>query len=464
MPPQLTHTDHTNLVTGEFPDGSSVTEMCLSCHPDAAQEVMQTSHWTWASQKVKLPGREEVMRVGKRNLINNFCIAAGPNIEACSACHAGYGWVDNDFDFNEELNVDCLICHEQTGTYQKGLGGYPKPEVDLLAVAQSVGIPTRRNCGECHFKGGGGDAVKHGDLDGSMYMPSQRVDQHMGNLDFACQDCHRTKEHRIPGCAMSVCIDRPLRVFCTDCHDERPHGNERLDAHTENVSCQACHIPRIAIDAPTKMEWNWADAGDEARTEDLHTYLKHKGSFVYAQNIRPEYYWYNGRAFRYLTGDKIDPNQIVDINRPLGGPGDPEAKIWPFKVHRGNQPYDKKFNYLLTPKTFGEGGYWTEFDWDKAFRLGAESSGLPYSGEYGFVNTRMYWPISHMAQPAQRALQCKDCHSEDGIMDWERLGFHGDPAYEGGRRKTGHLGLYDHDIDQELEKGPYLEEQEGHES
>ena len=253
MPPRVVPIDHTGLLQRDFKTGQDVTRACLGCHPDAARQVMRTSHWSWAGQRVKLPGREEALKVGKLNLLNNFCMHAGPNIKMCSSCHAGYGWEDNSFDFTAEENVDCLICHDQSNGYRKGLAGNPEPGVDLLAVAESVGRPTRVNCGQCHFKGGGGDAVKHGDMDGSMYFPTQRIDMHMGKHDFQCVDCHRTTDHQIPGCAMSVCMDRPDRVLCIDCHSRQPHGRERLDFHTKTVACQTCHIPRMAIDAPTKM-------------------------------------------------------------------------------------------------------------------------------------------------------------------------------------------------------------------
>ncbi len=429
------HTDHARLVNGPFADGPAVTRDCLRCHPNTAQDVMHTSHWTWAGQKVKLPSGEAT-QIGKLNLINNFCIHAGPNIEKCSSCHAGYGWRDNDyFKSAKEDHVDCLVCHEQTGSYQKGLAGNPEAGVDLLAVARSVGRPTRKNCGECHFKGGGGDAVKHGDLDSSMFFPKERIDVHMGRHGFQCVDCHRTQNHVIPGSSMSVSTERRERVLCTDCHSSTPHHDDRLDTHTRTVACQACHIPWMAIDAPTKMGWDWSAAGQD-RPEDPHAYLKAKGSFQYAQNIRPEYAWYNGRAYRYLTGNKIDPQHTVAINQPLGGPGDPEAKLWPFKVHRGKQVYDKQHLYLLTPRTYGKGGYWEAFDWDQACRLGCETTGLAYSGTYDFVETVMYWPLSHMVQTKEKALQCIDCHGGQGRMNWSALGYEGDPAFRGDRRRT----------------------------
>lgn len=436
------HIDHSQLVTGPFEDGPAVTRACLQCHPSAARHVMQTSHWTWAGQKVKRPEnpeKNEEIQIGKINLINNFCIHVGPNIAKCSSCHAGYGWRDDTFDFSSEksqTNVDCLVCHDQTGSYQKGIAGNPEKGVDLVAVAKSVARPTRKNCGTCHFQGGGGDAVKHGDLDGSMVFPKQRIDVHMGKAGLQCVDCHRTEDHRISGLGMPAGTTDSPRVQCTDCHSRKPHRDERLDAHTRSVACQTCHIPRMAIDAPTKSYWDWSEAGRDGRKEDPHEYLKIKGSFRYVQNVRPEYYWYNGRGDRYLTGQKIDPNKMVLINTPHGGPRDPEAKIWPFKVHRGKQIYDKVHRHLLAPRTWGPGGYWTEFDWDKACRLGAEATGLSYSGQYGWVETAMFWPLSHMVQSKAKALQCTECHGERAILDWRQLGFEGDPAFRGERLRA----------------------------
>jgi octaheme c-type cytochrome (tetrathionate reductase family) len=433
VPVRPVHVDHARLLAGPFADGPAVTRACLECHPRAASEMLQTAHWTWAGQKVKLPGRAEPLLIGKRNVINNFCIHAGPNIARCSSCHAGYGWRDAKFDFGQADRVDCLVCHEQTGTYRKGEAGNPERGVDLVAVARSVARPVRGNCGTCHFKGGGGDAVKHGDLDGSMYFPRPRIDVHMGRLDFQCVDCHRSREHRIAGAGMPV-ADNLLRVACTDCHSPRPHKLDRLNAHTRAVACQTCHIPTVALDAPTKTYWDWSTAGQDGRKEDPHVYLKQKGSFQYTQNLQPEYHWFNGRARRYLTGDKVDPAGIVEINAPLGSREDPQSQIWPFKVHRGKQIYDKQYAHLLAPKTAGPGGYWSEFDWDKACRLGSEAVGLPYSGQYGFVETVMYWPLSHMVQAKHKALRCDQCHGDQGMLDWRALGYETDPAYGGSRR------------------------------
>lgn len=435
MPKHPVHTDHKGLFPGEFTTGPEVTQACLACHPDAAQEMMATSHWTWESGPVTLPGREVAVYGGKKNVINNFCIGVMPNLPPCTACHAGYGWEDQSFDFADETKVDCLVCHDTSGGYIKANGGYPAESVDLKSVAESVGNPTRANCGNCHFAGGGGDAAKHGDLDSSINFPSENLDVHMGKYDFGCTDCHRTEQHTIAGRSITVSLDDAGQVYCTDCHNAQPHEDARINDHADTVACQTCHIPSFARKLETKMAWDWSQAGQD-RPDDPHEYLKIKGSFIYEENVTPTYAWYAGTTERYIAGDSIDPTTVTVLNQPVGGIKVPEAKIFPFKVHLANQIYDAENNYLLIPKTYGEGGYWTDFDWDQAATLGVAMTGMEYSGEYGFAKTSMYWPITHMVAPAADALQCTACHTQDGSagrLDWATLGYAGDPMIYGGR-------------------------------
>ena len=439
LPPIRQHVDHTALLEGPFKSGQEVTRACLVCHPTSGQEVMHTSHYTWESDSVYSPDHQRMVTLGKKNAINNFCISIESNWPACTACHAGYGWEDASYDFSHEENVDCLVCHDQSGSYKKGNKGDPLESVDLLEVAQSVGSPKRENCGGCHFDGGGGNAVKHGDLDESLKYPSEELDVHMGRYDFTCVTCHRAEDHVIRGRASSVSVgllNTQNQVHCVDCHSPQPHEDARLNEHTATVACQACHVPSMARKEATKIHWDWSTAGQDL-PQNPHQYLKIKGSFVYEKNHRPDYAWYNGTTKRYLKGDIIDPGRMTPFNEPNGNIRDPKAKIWPFKIHYGKQVYDKKFNYFLLPKTVGEGGFWTEFDWDKALRLGAENSGIPYSGEYGFAETSFYWTTSHMISPKEEALQCIDCHSDAGRLDWQQLGYDGDPVTHGSRILTG---------------------------
>jgi octaheme c-type cytochrome (tetrathionate reductase family) len=434
VPDATIHTDHTYLLEGPYETGQDVTNACLECHENSSQEMMETVHWSWESEPVELPGRDEPVTVGKANQINNFCIGVQGNWPKCTTCHAGYGWEDETFfETATEEDVDCLACHASGGTYGKGIAGNPLEAVDLVAAAKSVGSPTRENCGGCHFNGGGGNAVKHGDLDASLYFPNENIDVHMGLHDFECITCHQTEGHNIQGRSISVSFDNENQVYCMDCHNNDLHEDARLNEHIDTVACQTCHIPAFALEDATKMEWDWSQAGEDRDETDSHVYLKIKGSFVYEEDVRPEYFWYNGIADRYLLGDVIDPNEITPINMPQGEINDPEAKIAPFKVHLATQIYDANFNYFIQPKTVGEGGYWEDFDWQKASELGAEVTGLPFSGEYGWAQSTMFWPTTHMVQPASEALQCTGCHSEEGILDWEALGYPGDPMDWGSR-------------------------------
>ena len=318
VPKRPTHTDHTNLITGPLETGQEVTRACLECHPDASSQMMSTVHWTWESKPYDIPGRDEPVTIGKKNQINNFCIGIQGNWQKCVTCHAGYGWEDETFhETATEDQVDCLVCHAGVGTYAKGDYGLPLEGIDLVGAAQSVGVPTRQNCGSCHFNGGGGNAVKHGDLDESLYWPSASIDVHMGEHDFQCIDCHQTEDHNIKGRSITVSLDNENQVYCMDCHGDNLHEDERLNYHIDTVACQTCHIPHFALEDPTKMEWNWSDAGQDMG-DDPHVYLKIKGSFVYAEDVQPQYFWYNGVADRYLLGDPIAEEGVTPINYPLG--------------------------------------------------------------------------------------------------------------------------------------------------
>lgn len=439
IPQHPVHTDHTDIVKGAFKTGQDVTQDCLQCHKNAATDLMMTTHWTWESKVFTVPWRKEPVTIGKINQINNFCIGTQGNENTCMTCHAGYGWESGRANtLSKSENVDCLACHADTSLYSKSAYGNPTQGTNLLAAARSVRATTRDNCGKCHFDGGGGNGVKHGDLDESLYFPSENLDVHMGKLNFQCTHCHITKNHQILGRLMAdnYTIDLKEQASCEQCHVNQQHKDARLNTHLSSVACQTCHIPAMALEDPTKLNWDWSTAGQSGRTDERYTYLKIKGSFVYDKNIAPTYLWFNGNnEYRYLLGDQIDPSQATYINKPAGSINDPRAKIFPFKLHTANQPYDMVNNYLLQPITSGAGGFWTTFVWDSSFRLAEPITGLKYSGLYGFTKTYMLWPTTHMVQPADKALGCNDCHGENGRMKWTDLGYPGDPIKWGGRTK-----------------------------
>ena len=424
--------DHSKI-EGPFASGPEVTKTCLKCHKSEAADVMKTSHWTWTVDQ-EVPGKGKIER-GKKNVINNFCVSVSSNWPRCTSCHIGYGWKDNTFDFTDKTKVDCLVCHDTTGTYKKipTGAGMPVKEVDLLKVAQNVGEPSRKTCGSCHFYGGGGDRVKHGDLDSSLVDAPRHLDVHMSadGEDMSCQNCHDTSDHQIKGNALVVSPGGFNHLECTSCHDDKPHNESRLDEHMSKVACQTCHIPSFAREFPTKVYWDWSTAGEDRDPESdeygMPTYHKKKGSFRWEKDIVPTYAWYNGHAGVYTLGDKIKPGEVTALSWPIGNRDDDTSKIYPFKIMEGRQQYDVRNKTLIVPKLFGKGGYWKTYDWNQSAKLGMESVGLPYSGEFGWTNTIMYWKINHMVAPAEDALNCLDCHGDNGRMDWKALGYGKDP-------------------------------------
>jgi len=458
--PSASTADHSQfeILQQDFQTGPEVTAACLTCHTEAAKQIMKTVHWTWEFTD---PQTGDIL--GKNNVINSFCTSISSNEPRCTSCHVGYGYADKTFDFSAETNVDCLVCHDTTGEYKKIPNGaghpvygdkaveYPKNSgemwqpVNLSNVAQHVGRTSRQTCGSCHFYGGGGDAVKHGDLDSSLVSPDHALDVHMdaNGLNFSCSTCHMPQAHDIPGGHYQMTpkdtdgldiLHQSGTLTCENCHGLTPHPDtlenaEALNRHVEKIACQTCHIPAYARGGiPTKMWWDWSTAGKmnaEGKPYAEHdengwvTYLSEKGNFIWEENVQPEYFWFDGNI-DYQGLKPFDPNaKVVEVNQIHGSPDDPNSRIYPFKVMRGKQPYDTVNHTLLMPHVYGkdDSSYWSNYNWEKALQFGMDYAGADYSGEYGFIETRMYWPITHMVAPAKEALACNSCHTRgNGIL------------------------------------------------
>jgi octaheme c-type cytochrome (tetrathionate reductase family) len=425
--PSVDHTKFSQLQKN-FTSPQQVTAECIACHNKSGEELMHSNHWNWEREEY-IEGRG-IVSIGKKNALNNFCIGTQGNEKSCAKCHIGYGMTEKGFSFTDVNNIDCLVCHDNSETYAKASnqGGKPVATLNLNKIAQSVELPKRTNCGVCHFYGGGGDNVKHGDLSSSMFYPSSEVDIHMGvdNMDMQCVDCHETKNHVISGKMYSLSSMNENRAYCEDCHTETPHNKDILNEHTLKVSCQTCHIPNYAKERSTKMSWDWSTAGKLKNGEPFHeedslgnhTYLSIKGSFVWERNVVPEYQWFNGTATHYLEGDVVeDTTKPIIMNELNGSYADSESKIIPVKVHRAIQPFDPINKILIQPKLYsdnkGDGAFWKDFNWRTASEQGMKDADLPFSGQVAFVKTEMNWPINHQVSFAEDAVQCSDCHTRE---------------------------------------------------
>ncbi len=449
--------DHSKFkeLTGPFATGPEVTKVCLKCHTEAAKQIHKTKHWKW---DVVNPGTGR--KLGKKNIINNFCGSVVSNEARCTSCHIGYGWKDGNFDFASQENVDCLVCHDSTAKYRKFPAGAGHPAYEprewpaksgrflqppnLAEIAQNVGPTSRTNCGTCHFLGGGGNAVKHGDLDLSLINAGPYLDVHMSpkKLDFACSKCHGGDKHLVQGSRYTPeakdmsGIDIPgrtdgSRATCESCHGMTPHpktANAKLNDHTDVLACQTCHIPAFARGGyATKMWWDWSTAGkltpegkplkiNNAKGQQIYNGMK--GDFAWGEHVTPEYRWLDGNVKFTLFGDEVTGDEIVPINKYGCSAGDPKSRIWPFKVMRGKQAFDKGNKTLAVVHTFGadDSAYWGNYDWDKAVAAGMKMAGSTYSGELGFVETEMSWPITHMVAPKEDAVSCESCHSANSRL------------------------------------------------
>ena len=438
--------DHKELVKlPADPSPIEVTKECLRCHQQAGEDMIKSAHWLWKGPSPFTVEREKKVMSGKAtDTMNNFCISLPSNWPRCTSCHAGYGWKDETFDFRDMTRVDCLVCHDTTDSYHKAppAAGMPAPEVDLKFVAENVGKTNRNTCGNCHFQGGGGDAVKHADMCAVLRYPERNCDVHMGGYDFSCTDCHKAVNHKIRGRSTSLPVAEGSRT-CEDCHTNRPHyGNGVLDfhlnKHTDAVACNTCHSPVYSKCKATKTWWDWSEAGDKARKPvkdkfGMEDYNWMKGGFEWKESKKPVYTWYNGYMERLLLGDPIRPDAdafgpgenpsaeakrrmvATNITAPVGSIKDPSSKIFPFKLMEGIQPADAVHNYLLAPHLYPTSpddttAYWKNLDWQKAFVDGMKAAGLPYSGEYKWVRTNMYWGIKHEVMPKDMALSCVQCH------------------------------------------------------
>jgi len=349
-----------------------------------------------------------------------------------------------------------MVCHDSTGTYKKFPTdcGYPAlkekkfgekvfPAVDLKNVAQNVKKPSRKNCGACHFFGGGGDGVKHGDLDTSLLTAEKELDVHMDakGLNYTCQRCHSSFNHQISGRKytqpapnnhnISMPNDDGNRLSCESCHTQRPHkSNYKLNDHTDKVACQTCHIPSFARQKPTVMNWDWSTAGRmdenkkpfEKKTETargFNVYDTKKGDLIWVKDVKPEYFWYDGTMTYMTHKDKIGDARPVRLYYPNGSHEMENARIYPFKIHGGKQPFDPEKKTIIVPKLFGpkeSGAYWAAFDWIKASEVGMSVIKSDFSGKVDFVDTETYWPITHMVAPKEKSLNCSDCHIKNGRL------------------------------------------------
>ena len=427
------------------------TRTCIKCHRDEAENFFHSQHYQWQGATPDLVNTDGE-RFGKLSMVNDFCTnPSGPQwigevksadgkvlAKGCSKCHAGLGKVPGKEVTKKELeNIDCLMCH--ASGYRRDLyatedGGWEwkpilwKNQEGMNSVARRISQPTRTMCLRCHAASGGGPNFKRGDIEYTLKDPPREFDVHMSadGHDMDCVACHAGDKHRVRGRGSDLAAtdspDNPLS--CSgECHSETPHEVAAIDSHTDRVYCTTCHVPTFAKDEPTDMRRDWSD---------IH-FSEEKGKYTYAvdlqQNVVPEYAWFNGASFSQVPGKPVthDDEGNVIISLPDGSRDDPDARIHAFKVHAGRLPIldDKQWLVPIATEEFYAHG-----DIDRAVR---EAAHLFYGLDdiqYSWSDTIRYMGIFHEVTPKEDALGCLDCHRPGGRMDWQALGYEGDPLEE----------------------------------
>jgi mono/diheme cytochrome c family protein len=147
--------------------------------------------------------------------------------------------------------------------------------ITMDQAVQTVHMPVRANCIQCHAKGGGGDNNKRGDMAMAHATTTDRnFDVHMASTptgNLVCQACHTTQLHKIAGRGADLReTDLNVQMGCSTsaCHATKTasngHATSGVYKHVARVACQTCHIKNYARDAAdtaanesTEMTRNW---------------------------------------------------------------------------------------------------------------------------------------------------------------------------------------------------------------
>ena len=422
------------------------TRTCLECHESEATSFFHSQHYQWQGQSPNITNADGD-KLGKMNTMNDFCtnplaswIGNAVNVEGkviaqgCSKCHAGLGKQPSAELSREQLeNIDCLICHAsgyRRDLYQDDAGNWEwrpilwQNQKGLDSVSKRISLPERNMCLRCHSGAGGGPNFKRGDLEYALADCEPDFDVHMATTgnNMQCVDCHAGDDHRVRGRGADLSgtdnPDNPL--FCTSCHDAKPHGKKALDFHTDRVNCTVCHITEFAKADQTDMRRDWS-------TPKHHEIAnKYSATITFGSNVVPVYAWFNGNTRLMKMGDPVRYNDdgTVTIMAPEGSRKDKNAKINAFKLHEGVLPLWTEKQWLI-PLAVDE--FFIDGNLDKAVQEGARAAYGAEHVEYEWISSRRYMGLFHEVRPADKALQCLDCHREGGRMDWQALGYKEDP-------------------------------------
>lgn len=410
---------HANLLWSGYPAN------CRSCHASQFSAMYGSLHYQWQSSAPDNLNQTGTMQGKMTNAMNAYCINILGNWTTCGKCHVGRGAtpvLTSNPTAAQLDNIDCLVCHNEAYQLARvrladGTMGPPAgtAQATLDGYVRNVAKPTRTNCLKCHAFGGGGDAVKRGDLSSVQYNTTDgNHDVHMattrGNL--TCQTCHKFVNHRVTGKGSDLeSTDYASEVKCatTECHPTRVNGGHATTAvnkHIAHVACQTCHIP-VYGKVATEVSRDW-------RTPVTPGAPSHPSS-VKASNLTPVYKWWNRKTWNYLKGDAARYNAATgayEMDQLQGDvTGDTTNKIYPFKYKIAYQPMRTTGSILVCLDT----NQYLNVDGDyvKSTQNGLINMGFLSTDAWTTVKADTYQMLNHTIADAQSTggvLVCADCH------------------------------------------------------
>lgn len=422
-------------------NGYEGSKTCETCHPGTAKAFLGTVHWKHASKAPNVEGADPKQEWGMKNRIYTFCngndvvndlkeipanAAGKTKLVGCNTCHPGNHLSDERATGPEaEQAIDCLLCHSSKYDYSKRKpykaadGKVAMGQDRSVEAASAVGKPSVKNCMTCHESAGGGPLIKRG------FAFDAAHDAHAAK-GMTCVSCHATKDHRIPtGHDPNNWASDGVRVACSDCHGDAPHRDADYDAHTAKIACQTCHIPTTG----------GAVAKDFTRWTKTETGFYEPATIKRApSDTAPAYAWFDGTVVNrpHLIG-------------PKGSRTDGRSRITPFKIYEGRAYYDRKTGQLLS------------MDFAQPTATGDTLAGVASAAKtlkLGKVDPvpgwqTIYFANSHLVTK-DKALTCDRCHTANGRLDFEALGY---PKAEIEKRKLRSASLwFDKLLAKELKK------------
>ena len=422
--------------------------MCLQCHAAQAANMAGAVHYKWEGSNSQISNKPGVTGGKLNSAVNAYCINILGNWNGCGSCHIGAGAKPGTVA-DATKNIDCLVCHQKdykrvrnsvTGLFDPDL---TKMTISMDVAVQTVHKPIKANCLQCHAKGGGGDALKRGDMAMINGTTTDRnYDVHMASTgaNLTCQQCHTYTNHKVAGRGSDLRpTDSAVAVSCATsvCHTTKAaltagHATTDINKHMKRVACQTCHIPvygKMAADAVVDPLTGFGDQ----KTETTRTWATPEWSalnnrweptIVKANNLKPVYAFFDGTSWVSDLYDVavIDPaTGAYKVSRPNGDINSANSKLTPFKYKTSIQPLHNASGKLIAINT---ALYFKNNDVAAAILSGMTNMGLNPADAYSMVKTDEYQMLNHTVTPKTTALACASCHGTTATqMNLKTLGY-----------------------------------------